>query len=218
MKLFHILILLALAALIAFQFIKMKKSKDENNKLMQLVRDSNAQYQEVVEINRSLKNIRHDINKQKLVVKEMEKGGDVKCFTGIDVIDRIIKIKEEDALDKGISFKVEAEILENINVGNGVLISIITNAFDNAMEACCGLDKPWIGCRISKGDDHNFHMVVENSKNSEVMIDTDHMESSKEDKELHGYGLNIIKELVHKHGGDVKIQDKGETFSLGIMI
>ena len=213
-----IILLVILVFVIVSQFIQMRKTAELNDKLKKIVSDSNSQYQDVVEINKSLKHIRHDINKQRAIAHDMEAGEFVDAITGVEVIDRIIHFKGKEMVEKNIIFSVDAIPLTDIKVGNGALISIMTNIFDNAIEASAGLDSPWIDCEIKAKDMYNLHMVVRNSKNKDVDVNVIDSVTTKSDKELHGYGVVIIKELVARNNGVVYMKDMGDSFVVDVMI
>lgn len=121
-------------------------------------------------------------------------------------------------LEKGIRFSVETISVTDLNIGQGALISILTNIFDNAIEACEGLNNPWISCVVIADNEYSLHMKVENSKNSQIKLNPKHIETTKQDKELHGYGVEIIRELIEKNKGKLTIEDKGDVFSLEFML
>ncbi len=213
-----IIILVILVLIIVSQFIQMRKTAELNDKLKKIVNDSNNQYQDVVEINKSLKHIRHDINKQKAIAYDMDSGEPVEAITGVEVIDRIIHFKGKEMAEKNINFSVDAVELPDVKVGNGALISIMANIFDNAIEACSGLEKPWISCTIKKMEGFDCRMVVKNSKRKEAVVDTNGGVTTKADHELHGYGVTIIKELVARNNGVVYMEDMGDSFAVDIML
>lgn len=218
MDLFKIVVIIIFVILLFSQFAHMRKTMEVNEKLKKIVQDSNIQYQDVVEVNKSLRNIRHDINKQKAIVKAMEEGEVIDVITGVEIIDRIIHFKGKEIQDKNIAFSVDAVRLSHMSMGNGALISILTNIFDNAIEACEDLDKPWIKCSILDDSDFELYMIVENSKRTDIKIDKDNIVTSKDDRELHGYGISIIKDLIYKNDGAIYIEDKGDVFSLSIRV
>lgn len=218
MDIFRVVTFIVLFILIISQFAHMKKTMEVNEKLKRIVQESNEQYQEVIEVNKSLRNIRHDINKQRTVVNSISQDESVDIVTGIPVIDRILYIKGKEINNKGIEFKVDAERLSDMNIGDGAIISIFTNILDNAIEACESIDKPWIKCNIRNDFEHKLHMIVENSKSEEIKIDESNIVTSKTEKELHGYGLSIIKELIKRNQGTISIEDKGCAFSLEIKV
>ncbi len=218
MDIWNLIIILVLVLVIVSQFVQMKRTKEINEKLKKIVADSNDQYQDVVEINKNLKHIRHDINKQRVIARELEDGKPVETMTGVEVIDRILHFKGHEMAENNIRFSVETISVTDLNIGQGALISILTNIFDNAIEACKDLDNPWISCKVIPDDTYSLYMKVENSKNSQIKLDVKHIETTKQDKELHGYGVAIIRDLIEKNGGELSIEDKGDVFSLSFKI
>ncbi|MBO5388922.1 MAG: GHKL domain-containing protein [Lachnospiraceae bacterium] len=214
----NIIIIIVLVLVIVSQFVQMKRTKEINERLKKIVSHSNEQYQDVVEINKNLKHIRHDINKQKAIAREIEEGKPVESKTGVEVIDRILHFKGYEMLEKGIRFSVETISVTDLNIGQGALISILTNIFDNAIEACEGLNNPWISCVVIADNEYSLHMKVENSKSNQIKLNPNYIETTKQDKELHGYGVEIIRELIEKNKGKLTIEDKGDVFSLEFML
>ena len=218
MDIYSIIIFAVLIMIIISQFTQMKRTKEINDRLKKIVSDSNEQYQDVVEINKNLKHIRHDINKQRSILRDIKEGESVENMTGVEVIDRILHFKGKERSEKDISSTVETIPVSSLKVGNGALISILTNIFDNAIEACSGLEKRWISCRMIENKQYGLHMIVENSKDNEVKLDVKHISTTKADKDMHGYGVAIIKELVEKNGGELLIEDRGDAFLLDFKV
>ena len=127
-------------------------------------------------------------------------------------------MKREEILDRNIVFSMEAKEIPVVNLSNGELISLTGNIFDNAIEACEGLDKPSINCKIYPDSDYTLNIIVENSKNREKTLNINDLETTKDNKDTHGYGVRIIKEIVARYGGNVTLQDRGETFYLCVKI
>lgn len=214
----NVVVVIVLIMVILSQFVQMKRTKEINDRLKKIVSDSNDQYQDVVEINKSLKHIRHDINKQKVIARDMKEGAPVEAMTGIEVIDRILHFKGQEMLEKNIEFYVDTVRISDVKVTQGTLISILTNIFDNAIEACEKVEAPWIHCNIIPDGLYDLHMKVENTKSNQVKLDVEHIETTKQDKELHGYGMTIIRELIEKNRGELYIEDRGDVFSLSFKI
>ena len=78
-----VILIVVLAIMIISQFVQMKINMEQNRKLRTIVNQSNMQYQEVYKVNESLKSIRHDINKQKVVLENVKNTPIVEVITGI---------------------------------------------------------------------------------------------------------------------------------------
>lgn len=56
-----------------------------------------------------------------------------------------------------------------------------------------------------------YVIVCKNKLNSSVITENPHFESTKQDKEFHGNGLDIIQEKVKNNNGYLKIlEEKGD--------
>jgi len=212
------IVIIVLVLVILSQFVQMKRTKEINERLKKIVSDSNEQYQDVVEINKNLKHIRHDINKQRVIARDMEEGKPVEAMTGVEVIDRILHFKGHEMEDNNIKFIVNTIGVTDLNISQGALISILTNILDNAIEACMGLNNPWVSCDVIPDNEYSLHMKIENSKSNQVKLNPEHIETTKQDKELHRYGVEIIRELIEKNEGKLIIEDKGDVFTLEFML
>ncbi|MGE5627510.1 MAG: sensor histidine kinase [Solirubrobacterales bacterium] len=140
--------------------------------------------------------------------------------TGNDYIDGLLSIKSNYALENGIDFQVDIDdSLSNLKVKSSELISIISNLIDNAFEA---FDENLVYNQKEVFFDsclHDDKYIIEIGNNAEK-IPKDIIEnifkkgfSTKKDKKVdHGFGLAIVKELVAKNHGIIKVEsDEFET-------
>ena len=61
-------------------------------------------------------------------------------------------------------------------------------------------------------------IAVENSKPETEHPDTADMKTSKADKENHGYGMAIIRDIVQRYNGEIHMQDEHDMFRTEIRI
>ncbi len=64
------------------------------------------------------------------------------------------------------------------------------------------------------------NLIIEMTNPYEPNVEDDPLtiRTSKKDKEFHGYGRQIINEIVKKYDGVVKCKTEDRTFSLSIML
>lgn len=139
-------------------------------------------------------------------------------FTGNKVIDDCIKIKMEKAKQKGIDFQIEAGTLPENAIDEGDLTELIFNLLDNAIEAENDeVDCKWIKMkmRFIKG---YIHIEVSNATDGNVLRQNPGLSTSKDEADRHGFGMEIIKNIVNKYNGMIKIKSNGGHIEVNIML
>ena len=103
---------------------------------------------------------------------------------------------------------------------------IVSNTIDNALRECqlMKADNPKIECLVQlkarkiKGF---LSIICENSlreSQAEALRGNSVMETSKEDKKNHGFGVKNIKHVVREYGGEVSFNVVDDMFSVSILI
>lgn len=128
------------------------------------------------------------------------------------VIDAILYHKFLVAHASGIKTESEMIIPEDIAVDALDLMRVFANLLDNAIEACLKLAEELRFIRIQGQMRAGFLVLrIENSKLPQEHVDFDHPVSSKPDKDAHGYGTRIIKEIVNKYHGTLSAEDQNDS-------
>lgn len=146
--------------------------------------------------------------------------------TGNTFIDNLLHAKRLEALEKKIEFKVFADFTPFRRVKNEDLCVIVSNTIDNALRECqlMKADDPKTECLVQlkarkiKGF---LSIICENSlreSQAEVLRRNSVMETSKEDKKNHGFGVKNIKRVVREYGGEVSFNVVDDMFSVSILI
>lgn len=146
--------------------------------------------------------------------------------TGNAFLDNLLHAKRLEALEKKIEFKVFADFTPFKRVKNEDLCVIVSNTIDNALRECqlMKADNPKIECLVQlkarkiKGF---LSIICENSlreSQAEALRGNSVMETSKEDKKNHGFGVKNIKHVVREHGGEVSFNVVDDMFSVSILI
>lgn len=184
-------------------------------------------YNRIDKLNENLREFRHDyrnhmISLQALLecsayeeameyVKDITKQDMIeahKFFSGNQMADAIMNDKNEYASKNGSTICFDGFISDEIPSSD--LCIILSNALDNAVEACSYIisDKPKeieVKCAVRQ----NIQVICISNPN-----ERDSTETLKADKENHGFGLYNIRRTVEKLNGQMQIPSKVPFFVL----
>ena len=65
--------------------------------------------------------------------------------------------------------------------------------------------------------DHFLHINQENYYNGELVMERGLPLTTKKDKRFHGFGMQSIRMLTEKYGGDLRLQASGGIYRLSIL-
>lgn len=132
--------------------------------------------------------------------------------TGNDYIDGLLAVKSNLAHQKNIYFEVDfEEPIDSINIEDKELISIISNIIDNAFDAiipnseneknivsiCTYIEEDKFVISISNNGPRINEQSLNNIFNEGY--------STKSNSGERGFGLYIVKEIVTRNGGEIKV-------------
>ncbi len=141
--------------------------------------------------------------------------------TGHPLLDTILTIREDQAKTLGAEFEsyVTAD-LSRVDISIDDLASLCSNALSNAVEAVEQIKEPAqrkIWCSITQSRQY-LHIVVRNTTAHDVTITDNTVETTKDDKTLHGFGLKIIRQITEKYSGTYSLQCKNCMFTVQITL
>ena len=145
-----------------------------------------------------------------------------KVVTGDEMLDCIISVKWEQMVEDGIVFEVDGILDRGLEWEPIDICTVFSNAIDNAIEAC----QKVIGERailLSLKRTKNFYYIeIKNSMNKGLVnieeVRSGKLFTTKKDKDIHGFGLESIKKIVHNHNGELELVTDEEYFILRIII
>lgn len=125
------------------------------------------------------------------------------------IIDAILYNKVLWAKTLGIKITTKMIVPEVIKVEDIDLMFLFTNLIDNAIEACTKVDQSKRYIDVEAMVKTNYLVVrVSNSKDPLVHLNARTIVSTKENREQHGIGLQILKQVCKKNNGEFKIEDQ----------
>lgn len=142
-----------------------------------------------------------------------------KRFVGNTVVDAVIydlcKIAEKEGAVIQITGTIPAEcIIEPYD-----LCILFSNLLSNAVEASARLqEKEKVIYLDVYYYNNQFYLSVKNNVEWAVHIEDNMMVTSKEDKNLHGFGIYNAKQVVEKYGGKITFTCQDDIFAAEILI
>ncbi len=133
--------------------------------------------------------------------------------------DSILNYKAEIADRDGIQFDLELEIPHDCQT-NGEEISIcLGNLLDNAIEAAKEVEKDrrivFVKIKVQR---HNLYLEIRNPfQKPRLKIGNEYV-STKQDIHSHGWGLQIIRDIVDRYHGELEITDADSEFCVKALL
>ena len=189
--------------------------------------------------NKEMAKFRHDWNNHMLVMQSMlqageyEKAGEYfeklsktpvgvkkKILTGNDMADTIFAVKEPLFAEYGIHVECDGNLSQFLQMESVDISILFSNLIDNAIESCsqCKGER-YFHMRVTESP-HHWMLVLENSTESENDGETKKIQegempqTTKTDKEHHGFGLQNVKDIVKKYQGELELVKEKGTFAV----
>ena len=235
---FLLMILIGVLICSIISFNENKNKTDSNLFLLnESIKKMTEHYIQLGEKETELRKFRHDIKNHMLVlislINERKNEEAIKYIEGMSVLiektkprfdsgnyiaDAIINSKyilaESNNINLNLSGFIVSEEIENID-----MVILLSNLLDNAIDGCKEIEgnkEINIYSVISKGV---WTLTVENPIDKKVEINNaGRVDTTKEDKKLHGYGLINIEGVAKKYGGMMKIKIEDGKFINKVVI
>ena len=213
----------------SYQQIKKSQEDAMQNALVSKQMEELSGHVHIIEnLYANIRGIRHDINDHIMVLGNLLKKGDndeavaylnewqngfpmpeINAKTGNPVTDIVISEKRREAEEAGMEFIESFHYpssgkVESIDIG-----VILNNALSNAIRAASDSENPRIEVKAWKNN--NAYLIqVKNSFFGKLVLDqqTGLPETSKDDKESHGYGLMNMKRITEKYYGTIQLEQE----------
>ena len=231
----EMLLLSVLMTTLLWQNYERAALRTERQIMTQMARDRESQYEysrENIEmINRKAHDLKHQLRALEQVSDEERRQQLRQTRKAIDFYDAVVKTGNE-ALDTLLTEKsvycsnrsirlscmVNTEHLKRIGLVD--LYTLLGNAIDNAIESVERQNNPEkkvISLTI-RDQGQMLYIQIENYYEGGIRMEGGLPQTSKWDKENHGYGVRSIRQIVERYGGKLMIQTAGQIFSLEILI
>lgn len=124
------------------------------------------------------------------------------------IIDAVLNHKYQLANDNDIEVRIQVNDLSGVSIDTNHMVVLLSNLFDNAIEACLRHDgERIIHCSILASD--SLYISIRNTS-VPVEIKNNHIQTTKEPREDHGYGLAHIDLILnHLHAEFIRSYSDG---------
>ena len=123
-------------------------------------------------------------------------------------------------MEKDIELRLEGRLMRPILIDDIALSSIYSNMIVNAIEAQKHISsekKKYIHIHLREGNKY-AQLTVRNSMSIERIANVNAIETTKLDKENHGFGINNIRKNVLDNHGDLSIEAKDYEFCVRVTL
>lgn len=234
------IILLVLVYVLVVQMIVVNEKNFTINSALMLAQEQMSQmkeyYRELNEKNLQIRKFRHDNHNMLLVIhslvcegrdkqalkylEEMQKmqSDTLVCFeTGNFIADALISSKQKLANKFNTTLEFEGKIPGN-KIEDIDITILLSNLIDNAIEACMKQDGEK-NINIDSFFDNNIWVLsIKNPINDIVKIRKNRIETTKKNKQIHGFGLLSIQVVVEKYDGDMILKCSDGIFIAKIVL
>ena len=140
-------------------------------------------------------------------------------WTGDEAIDYLLNSKLSLMQAKQIETKTNIEFPRNTNIKSAVLTTILGNLLDNAIEAAqkCKEGHRFVHLTIRRIN-NILSIKVENSFEEQPIMEAGVIQSSKEDKHMHGWGLKSARTAAESCDGSLETSFKDNVFSVVVTL
>lgn len=233
-----LIFLLAMAYVTAFLFLKNSYTANQNNFLLLQEKLLKEKYKEVAAEIENQHKVVHDVKHHLLVLQGLLKEKEIqrmdayladvekeftvsemKKWTENEIVNLILNQKIVSAQKAGISFRIDIEERVAIPVSDSENCAIFGNLLDNAIEACERIEsgEKWIHVKMRR-QGRMFMLEVANSTETFPQKVNGKWTSSKQEGQMHGYGLKSVEDIVKRHKGIVSYKTGAGKFAVIITL
>ena len=138
--------------------------------------------------------------------------------TGNVSMDALINYKASIAEKYGIRILLDAIVPYDTVFEDTALYSLLGNLLDNAIEAVINTASEERTIRMQIRTTNNLYVQMENPYSGELRKKNGQYLTTKSNKEEHGLGLKMVRDIVEKYHGVLDIKDEGSIFRVILFV
>lgn len=231
-----VIIALTIVFIIGLVFFKYKLIEKENEFLISREEIEQKKYKEQEMMIEKNKELIHDVKNHFFLIKKYEEAKEYEklhdyiediigefiesnshIYTGNRTLDFILDQKRVIAEQDGIQLILKITIIGKLPFQEREICSLFGNLIDNAIEASKKLktEEKKIYITIEKKK-QMIYIEVKNSIEEDPIKRNNRFITSKEDKNIHGYGLKSVQRIVEKYDGIIAYKISNKVFITSI--
>jgi nitrogen-specific signal transduction histidine kinase len=136
--------------------------------------------------------------------------------SGNNIINTLLNQKLAYAKSKNIHVAVNATLPESLGIDDSHVCAVISNLFDNAIEACGHLPNAEIAIALHQKGKYLL-ITTQNTVAFDVLKDNAALASTKK-LSYHGIGLQVVNSVVNDYDGAIDFYMENMTFVVNVML
>ena len=136
--------------------------------------------------------------------------------SGNNSVNTILNQKVAYAKSKGISVAIKTTLPEEIEIDESHLCAVISNLFDNAIEACELQPDPEITVTVRQKGEY-IHIACKNNVTFDVLKVNASLMTTKKTPH-HGIGLQVVQSIVDSYDGAINFNMEGMYFIVDVLL
>lgn len=222
--------------IVTFYFLKRISRETEMQKEIDLL-EKNIFYQQenvkaILHEQENAARMRHDMKHVMLAIQSLAQQGNTEEIitycgnyigeigsrilmvrSGIQALDNLLSYKLSQAQDKGIHIKSHIGKISKTEVSDLHLCMIVGNLIDNAIDALLiNNSKNNVLEVVIEPNGGYVSIFVKNTIKQSVLAVNPILQTTKKEKNLHGFGIRNVKEIVERYGGVIQFYENEHMF------
>lgn len=234
------LIIANVSVFLFFEKDQILKDQQIKENILRVQIQNQRNYYEKMETNaKEVRRISHDMKSRLTVLSGYAENGDINSiikylgqikeevahftplmYTGFPGIDSIIAEKMDIIEKSGIIFEKRLKFSKSLEIDEMEVCIILGNLLDNALEACEKSEEKKRNIFLKmESDEKSLSIYMENTMNKKnIQVKGKLIETTKEDKINHGFGMLTIRKIVQKYKGVYEWEMEEEKFIVDIIL
>ena len=197
-------------------FLYYNETKQKNDKLIRIKHDIKNELQIAYAMMDKDKKV-----STKILNELNDKLEDIKIinFSKNAILNTILTLKKMEIKNSGINLEIEIDKTVDFNMEEIDICDLFSNILDNSIEATkkYNCENRFIKFCIAKKNDY---IIIKCENTYEGVLKKNsygNYITTKQEEKQHGYGINIIKNIVDKYNGEINFITKNNIFKIVII-